>query len=105
MVGIGGILVAIFGVVWTCSAISIGAPPFFPLFGAVFVLVVIGMAVYNFYNAIARNRVSDFDITAGDEETDPIAQALGYAPGEYCPFSGTKVGTDFACCPKCGKDI
>ncbi|MGQ9778577.1 MAG: zinc-ribbon domain-containing protein [Bacillota bacterium] len=121
MGGIGGIVAAVFGVIWTVGAISMGAPSIFPLFGLVFIVAALGGAVYNFYNAASRNRMSTFDITAGNEETDPIAEALGYAdrpasvdrapagprrfPGEYCPFCGMKVGADFNYCPKCGRDI
>lgn len=123
MGGIGNILVAVFGLIWTIGAISMGAPPFFALFGVVFVVAAISGAVYNFYNATTRNRMSTFDITAGNEETDPIAKALGHTersgstdsgqatlgprkfPGDYCPFCGAKVSAEFDYCPKCGKDI
>jgi hypothetical protein len=123
MGGIGGIAVAVFGVFWTVMAASIGAPPFFALFGVVFVVLAIGGAVYNFYNATSPNRMSEFDVTSADEEPDPIATALGHDraspsadsdqatvgrrkfPGEFCPFCGAKVNDDFEFCPKCGKDI
>mgnify|MGYP000088412714 CR=1 FL=1 len=122
MGGIGAVIVAVFGVIWTVLAVSMGAPPIFPLFGVVFILAALGGAVYNFYNAAGRHRISSFDITARGEEPDPIAKAMGYDrpvaadsppaaagprkyPGEYCPFCGTRVGADFDYCPKCGKDI
>ena len=123
MGGIGGIAVAVFGVFWTFMAMSIGAPPFFALFGLVFVAMAIGGAVYNFYNATSPNRMSTFDITSANEEADPIARALGHDhapesadpgqgtvgqrkfPGEFCPFCGAKVAADFEFCPKCGRDI
>ena len=122
MGGIGGIAVAIFGLLWIGFAASMGAPSFFILFGVVFVLFAIGGAIYNFSNATARNRMSTFDVTRDDEEKDPIAEALGYSStdsqstlpqnrkqkqfeGEFCPFCGAKVHDDFDFCPKCGKDI
>ena len=123
MGGIVGIVVAVFGVIWTVRAISMGAPPFFALFGLVFVGMAIAGVVYNLYNATSRNRMSTFDVTTDHEEGDPIADALddGGAspqsphsppskgprkfPGEHCPFCGIKVAADFDYCPKCGKDI
>jgi xanthosine utilization system XapX-like protein len=123
MGGIGGIVAAVFGVIWTVGALSIGAPPFFALFGLVFVGMAIAGAVYNFYNATNRNRMSTFDVTTDVEEGDPIATALGHGrtanqtspgevsqrprkfPGEHCPFCGAKAGPDYDYCSKCGKDI
>lgn len=123
MGAIGGIIGALFGVIWTVGAMSIGAPPFFALFGVLFVGMAIVSAVYNFYNATSRNRMSTFDVTTNAEESDPIADALGYRdasrqspqggsslgprqfPGDHCPFCGAKAGPDFDFCPKCGKDI
>lgn len=123
MGGIGGIIVAVVGVIWTVVAISLGAPVVFALIGVVFTSFVIAGAVYNLYNATSRNRMSDFDITTDGEERDPIADALGHGgtsrqspedamskgprkfPGDHCPFCGVKVAADFDYCPKCGKDI
>ncbi len=135
MSGVGGIFMAVFGLIWTIFALSAGAPPVFTAFGVVFILVSIVSAAFSFYNATARNRMSVLDITASGEEPDPIAKALGHAeepepakgagagappdpsgsaqaaagprryPGEFCPFCGAKVGPDFDYCPKCGKDI
>jgi hypothetical protein len=123
MGGVGGIVVAIFGIFWTITATSMHAPPFFVLFGIGFVVIAIVGAAYNFYNATNRNRMSDFDVTTDREESDPVAQALGFGnksqspgqteapkgmrrfPGEHCPFCGVKVASDFDYCPKCGKDI
>ena len=123
MGGIGGIVVAVFGVIWTVGAMSIGAPPIFALFGLLFVGMAIAGVVYNLYNATSRNRISTFDVTTHREEGDPIADALDQGaashqsphsppskgprkfPGEHCPFCGTKVAADFDYCPKCGKDI
>jgi ribosomal protein S27E len=34
----GSAVAAVFGIIWTCVAVSIGAPGLFPLFGVVFVL-------------------------------------------------------------------
>ena len=109
MGGIGGIVVAVFGVVWTVGAMSMGAPPFFALFGLLFVGMAIAGVVYNFYNATSRNRLSTFDVTTDREEGDPIADALGRGgasrqsaqndsskgprkfPGEHCPFCAAEL--------------
>lgn len=120
--GIAGIAVAVLGVAWTVGALSMGAPPLFALFGVVFVILAIGGVIYNFYNATARNRMSQLDITAGREEDDPIARALGHSRGKstdeptqssgrrrfegrYCPFCRAEVRDEFDFCPQCGKDI
>lgn len=120
--GIGGIAAAVFGVIWTVGAAAMGAPGFFVLFGIIFVVMAIGGMVYNFYNATRKNRFSTFDITTGSEEVDPIARAMGHAPdkpaengaegsqprkfeGDFCPFCGARVTSEFDYCPKCGKDI
>ncbi len=122
MGAMGGIVVAVFGVFWTIGAASMGAPGFFVLFGVFFVVMAIAGVAYNAYNATQKNRMSDFDITTENEESDPIAQTLGHAPrpssrelsanenprkfeGGFCPYCGTKVRPDFDYCPKCGKDI
>lgn len=117
---------AIFGVIWTIGAASIGAPGFFALFGVVFIAMAVLGAIYNFYNAAAPNRMSTLDVTHDGEESDPVADALGYSKrqaggtqqttgeanrpvrrleGDFCPFCGAPVQSDFDFCPKCGKDI
>jgi len=46
--------------------------------GVLFIVVALAMAVYNFVNFKSRNRMSAVDITTGQEESDPIADMLGY---------------------------
>jgi len=124
----GGIFAALFGIFWTVQASSIGAPPFFALFGVIFVLAGIGGAVISAMNAFGDNRFSSYDITTDDEESDPFIEALGGSlksgskiaiedvdgsekgkgrkyEGGFCPFCGAEVGEDFNFCAKCGKDI
>ena len=122
MGGISLVFVALFGVIFINFASSMGAPGPFAMFGVVFVLLAIGSAIYSFYNAFARNRMSEYDLTDRNEEIDPIANKLGYGPidkehsidrrensrkyeGDFCPFCGAAVSSDFDFCPKCGKDI
>jgi len=119
MGGIGSIVSAIFGVFWTITASSIGAPVFFSLFGIVFVIMSIGYVIYNFRNATSDNRFSTFDITDDDEEPDPINKyyhnnenrkidnndANESEKSNFCPYCGFKVGADHLFCKRCGKKI
>lgn len=124
MGAIGGIFAAVFGVIWTIGAASMGAPGFFVLFGVMFVVMAIVGVAYNAYNATQKDRMSNLDITTGHEEPDPIARAMGHVShthtqrptqtendtprrfeGDFCPFCGVKVSSEFDYCPKCGKDI
>ena len=58
----GSIIAVIFGIFWTIGAASMGAPPLFPLFGVLFVIIGIVQTVYNLKNATGKNRYSSFDI-------------------------------------------
>lgn len=92
-----------------------GAPGFFVAFGVVFTLAAIAGGIYNFYNATARNRVSEFDIVRPSAEPDPFARGAANAttshvPAKdpvagFCPFCGTALSAEFAFCPKCGKAV
>lgn len=123
MNAIGSAAAAIFGVIWTLSAISMGAPIFFALFGVVFVLLGIGQAVYNYKNATGENRFSEYDITSSSEESDPLNDYFGRsrqdssyisqsnetpADGEgkrFCPYCGSEVEPQYLYCSKCGKKL
>ena len=116
--GIAGLIVAGFGVIWTISALSMGAPWPFALFGVFFILLAVVGAIYNFANATRRNRFSAFDVTSHHEEPDPLNQRFGNPnppaaaasparkyPGRFCPFCGQAVTDESNYCPHCGKDI
>ena len=115
MGAIGALFAAIFGIIWTAVAASMGAPPLFCLFGVVFVIFGIIQAIYNFKNATGQNRYSEFDIVDSREEPDPLAQHLGLeredtAPEDsgdfrYCPYCGARLGANFTFCGKCGKRL
>ena len=49
----------------------------FPLFGVIFVIFGIAMAVYHFTNATAKKRMSILDVTAPGEEPDPLNVHFG----------------------------
>lgn len=121
MSGVSSIFVAIFGVIWTILAASIGGG-LFALFGLVFIAMAVVSAVYNFKNATSKDRYSVFDITEGHEESDPLQERYGRTQyydtnmnaytnpdtdteSAYCPYCGNKVEEEFAFCNKCGKQL
>ena len=114
MSGVMSILVGIFGVIWTIAAASMGGG-FFALFGIVFVAVAVVQAVFHFKNATSTNRYSAFDIIENGEEPDPLNQRFGgqsevsevnnSSDVKFCPYCGAKVGSGFAFCSQCGKDL
>ena len=115
MGAVGSVIAVIFGIFWTIGAASMGAPPLFPLFSVVFVILGIVQAVYNFKNATGENRYSSFDIVEDGEEPDPLNARFREAPqnalqpdsGEFrfCPYCGAKLGAEFEFCEKCGKKL
>ena len=116
MGGFSAVIAVIFGIFWTITASSMGAPGLFPLFGILFVIMGIISAIYNFKNATGKNRYSSFDIVDSHEEPDPMNQRFGVDitsddPGfesddfRFCPYCGAKLGADFAFCGKCGKQL
>lgn len=125
MGAVGSIFVGIFGVIWTISAASMGAPGFFVLFGLFFVGMAIVQAIYHFKNATGENRMSLFDITSEQQEPDPLnqyfkgasqqgeqgraqssVQSVHQGEVNFCPFCGSRI-TDQAhrFCTACGKEI
>lgn len=123
MGAVGSVAVGLFGVFWTISAASMGAPTFFVFFGIIFIGLAIMQGIYHFKNATGQNRMSVYDITEHQEEPDPLNQFVNqrnrsnptisetntvWKEGhlEYCPYCGNKVmEEDYRFCPKCGKEI
>ena len=115
MGGVASIIAVVFGIFWTVSAASMGAPVFFPIFGVLFIVTGVIQAVYNFKNAAGKNRYSAYDIVDSAEEPDPLNQKFGGPPPEgpaapdgsirYCPYCGAEVGDGFAFCAKCGRKL
>ena len=112
------LFMALFGVLWTVAAFSIDAGlsgVIFSLFGIIFVGFAVVNAIYNFKNATGKNRYSEFDITDGDEEPDPLnarfgdvsqgGPAVGGGDFRFCPYCGAKLGSDFTYCGKCGRKL
>lgn len=111
MGGIMGIAVGIFGIVWTVTAVSMGAG-FMGIFGIIFVFIAIGQAVYNFRNATGEERYSEYDIVDAHEESDPLNERFGKPSNttsnresSFCPYCGSPAFSDFAFCNKCGKKL
>lgn len=115
MGGIMSIVVGIFGVIWTVAAAGMGAG-IITLFGVVFIIMAVVMAIYNFKNATGDNRYSTFDIVDGDEEPDPLNEKYGKTENKkreneqsdqnsYCPYCGSTVGDKYEFCSKCGRKL
>lgn len=109
------VAVALFGVIWTVMALSMGGGAF-ALFGVVFIVIAIVQAVYSFKNATSKNRFSDFDITDNNEEPDPLNEKFNQQinntfeqktdGGEnFCPYCGAPTKDGFAFCRNCGKKL
>lgn len=115
MGAVGSVIAVIFGIFWTITAVSMGAPFFFPLFGVLFIILGVVQAVYHFKNATGENRYSSFDIVEDDEEPDPLNARFGDAPRDgpapevgdfrFCPYCGAKLGADFTYCGTCGRKL
>ncbi len=112
--GIASLGAAAFGLIWAIAVFKSGGG-IFALFGLVFVAIGVSNAVINFRNATGKNRYSEYDITDGVEEPDPLNEHFGssYTPrgnipgnnSEFCPYCGTKADSDFEFCRKCGKQL
>ncbi len=118
--GIGGLIAAVFGLVWLKGASSMGAPRSMLIFGGLFVLIGVLNAFLGFYNANAKNRLSIYDIV--EDEPDVLEQKLGNTQKEnepnvleknlddtqrtaYCPYCGAKADENYEFCRACGKKI
>ena len=110
MNGVGYVAAAVFGIFWMIMAGGIGAPGLFVAFGAIFVLMAVAGAIYQFSNATRKNRFSAFDITDEQEEPDELNQyfgknGAGYMPekqepaARYCPYCGEALQEDYRSAP------
>lgn len=132
MGGIGSIFAALFGVIWTMVAVSMGAPWFFALFGIMFIIMALVQAAYNLKNATSEERFSAFDIVDSSEERDPAEQLImkrkdqesrdpagpdrsreedisGIRHPEvqrrFCPYCGAAAAPDYRYCSSCGREL
>ncbi len=122
MSGIMGVFIALFGVIWTVLAVKMGGGAF-ALFGLIFIAIAITMTVFNFKNALSKNRYSSVDIVDGEEEKDPLSARLeektegqtdggaekseetGDRENKFCPYCGVSVGEGYKFCNECGKKL
>lgn len=113
---IGVIFGIVFVIFWTGTAVSMGAPVIFPVFGIGMLIMLIIELVKNIHNFTNKNRYSEFDVVDSTEEPDPwnekFYQEQTYADFNteetemlYCPYCGMKIAHDFEYCPKCGKKL
>lgn len=115
MGGVMSIAAGLFGIIWTVSAVSMGAPAPFALFGFVFIAIAIYQAIYHFRNATGAKRYSAFDIVDSAEEPDPLNDRFGnntaakamVNTNAHCfwPYCGAEAKSDFAFCSQCGKKL
>ncbi len=107
--GVIGIFMIGFGILWTVFAAQ--ASGIFAIFGVLWTCIAVTITVYNFKNATGKNRHSQFDITDADEEPDPFNERFGATQtnnntdNKFCPYCGTAVETDFEFCNSCGKKL
>jgi len=116
---VGTIVGIVFIIFWTVSAVSMGAPIIFPVFGIGMLIMMIIELVKNVHNLTNKNRFSEFDIVDSTEEPDPWNRQFhdenntnpdrqaDRTPwgGMYCPDCGTQLAPDFEYCPKCGRKL
>ena len=114
MGAMGSAFTVIFGLFWTISAINMGAPIMFPVFGVFFIIMGIVQALYHYKNATGENRFSVLDIVDGGEESDPFEQKFGNTDGKamatddgqgFCPYCGAKTYSDYVFCSECGRKL
>ena len=72
MSGLGSLFAVGFGIIWVGLCVSIGAPIWFTLFGAMFGVLGLAAAIYNFWAASTKNRPDLYDVTTDKEEPDPF---------------------------------
>lgn len=115
---VGSVVAILFGIIWMFAASSIGAPPFFILFGFIFIGVAIIQGIFHYKNATSKNRMSLLDITDGNEEPDPLNKYFNRSSNyehltleeendlNFCPYCGNKViDSAHKFCAKCGKEV
>ncbi|MBQ3009000.1 MAG: zinc ribbon domain-containing protein [Oscillospiraceae bacterium] len=111
---LGAVFGIIFVIFWTVSAVRMGAPVIFPVFGVGMLIMLITELVKSWHNATSKNRYSEFDIVDSREEPDPWEEKFtGEIPLSqdvaeevmYCPYCGAKLAPDFEYCPKCGRKL
>ena len=107
---VGSIAACLIGTAWMFTAVAMGAPVFFPIFGLIFIGIGAYSAWYHYHNAASENRFSEYDITEDGEEPDPIDQMMKRKSGKnkagnYCPYCGEPTEETHKFCPQCGAKL
>ena len=114
MGALGSVIAVVFGIFWTVSAASMGAPSPSPSSACCSLSWASSRPSTISKNAAGKKRYSAFDIVDGEEEPDPLNQRLAASPGgrghvrtggplRYCPYCGAKLGDSYTFCGHCGK--
>jgi membrane protein implicated in regulation of membrane protease activity len=77
MGGVGGLLMVGFAALWTGLCVSLGAPIWFSLFGVLFGVFGLVVAIFSFWAATTKDRPDLFDVTTDREEPDPLNRRFG----------------------------
>jgi len=85
------------------------APGFVILFCIIWVIGAIGSVVSSFYNAFAKERITEADIVRREETFSPFESDAADHPRSaefnYCPYCGSPMKPDFKFCGQCGKPV
>ncbi len=111
--GIIGIFMVCFGIAWCVFAFSVFPP--LVIIGVLWTAVAVAITVYNFRNAISKNRNSIIDAVDSKDAPDPLNSLFEDREekrreavdnqNKYCPFCGMPVREDFEFCNSCGKRL
>jgi hypothetical protein len=88
---VGGLIALTFGIVWTITAMSAGAPLPFGLFGFVFCCVAIGTIFIGIHNASAK-----------PEDRIGSTEIVDVVDGVHCKHCGQSISSDSRFCRHCG---
>ncbi len=113
---LGSIIGIIFILGWIGTAITMGAPFFFPLFGVCMLVIIIIQGTVAYKNTTSKNRYSLYDIVDEKEESDPLndrfkryddftIKADTSHSSSYCPECGKPTSTNDKYCRNCGKKL
>lgn len=85
-------------------------------------IAVLVISIFELVSATRKNRFSEYDITEGGEEPDPLngyfgnersgsvengnaADGVGAKQAAFCPYCGAHVESEYEFCPSCGKRL
>lgn len=97
----GGVFALLFGIFWISTAVSMGAPAVFPLFGLLFIAI----AAWTIFSSLRSGKGSP--PAAVDPAKPPEAPDLDehHEYSGYCPYCGSPVEKGHGFCSVCGKRL